>query len=265
MRDPYALYARHVLGLEALDPIDADPGAAERGTLVHMALEAYLRAHPAKPPADPEAALIAEGRRIFEAVRAKPGIWAFWWPRFLRIARWFADTDQRRRAESRSAAPEVRGELRLEGPAGGFRLTARADRIERLSDGRLAIFDYKTGALPKQRELELGFAPQLPLEAAIARAGGFRDTPAAELAELAFWRLSGGEPPGEIITTKADPMELAEAALEGLRRLVDRYDDPQSAYHPVPRPDWAPRFSDYAHLARIKEWSSGIVGGETAS
>ena len=254
-----------MLGLEALDPIDADPGAAERGTLVHMALEAYLRAHPAKPPADPEAALIAEGRRIFEAVRAKPGIWAFWWPRFLRIARWFAATDQRRRAESRLAAPEVRGELRFEGPAGGFRLTARADRIERLSDGRLAIFDYKTGALPKQRELELGFAPQLPLEAAIARAGGFRDMPAAELAELAFWRLSGGEPPGEIITTKADPMELAEAALEGLRRLVDCYDDPQSAYHAVPRPDWAPRFSDYAHLARIKEWSAGIVGGETAS
>jgi ATP-dependent helicase/nuclease subunit B len=265
MRDPYALYARKVLGLEALDPIDADPGAAERGTLVHMALEAYLRAHPAKPPANPEAALIAEGRRVFEAVRAKPGIWAFWWPRFLRIAHWFADADQRRRAESRSAAPEVRGELRLEGPAGDFLLTATADRIERLFDGRLAIVDYKTGALPKQRELELGFAPQLPLEAAIARAGGFQDMPAADLAELAFWRLSGGEPPGEIITTQADPMELAEAALEGLRRLVSCYDDPESAYHSVPRPDWAPRFSDYAHLARVKEWSAGIVGGDTVS
>jgi ATP-dependent helicase/nuclease subunit B len=263
MRDPYALYARKVLGLKALDPIDADPGAAERGTLVHMALEAYLRAHPAEPPADPEAALIAEGRRIFEAVRAKPGIWAFWWPRFLRIARWFGEADRRRRAENGLALPEVRGELRLEGPGGDFRLTATADRIDRLSDGRLAILDYKTGALPKQRELELGFAPQLPLEAAIARAGGFQDMPAGELAELAFWRLSGGEPPGEIVKAKADPMALAEAALDGLRRLVAYYDDPESAYHSVPRPDWAPRFSDYAHLARIKEWSAGVLGGET--
>src|SRR5438874_2113553 len=32
MRDPYGIYARHILRLRALEPLDADPGAAERGT-----------------------------------------------------------------------------------------------------------------------------------------------------------------------------------------------------------------------------------------
>jgi ATP-dependent helicase/nuclease subunit B len=75
MRDPYGLYARHVLGLKALDPIDADPGAAERGILIHRALERYLAAYPEDLPEDPVAALVAEGEAAFEAVRAKPGVW----------------------------------------------------------------------------------------------------------------------------------------------------------------------------------------------
>ncbi|MFM2044075.1 MAG: double-strand break repair protein AddB, partial [Pseudomonadota bacterium] len=46
----------------------------------------------------------------------------------------------------------------------------------------------------------------------------------------------------------------------GLRDLIRRFDDPATPYASVPRPDWAPRYSDYGHLARIAEWSAG--GGE---
>ena len=49
------------------------------------------------------------------------------------------------------------------------RLTGRADRIELLADGRLSIVDYKTGSLPGRSDVELGFAAQLALEAAMAR------------------------------------------------------------------------------------------------
>ncbi len=268
MRDPYGLYARRILGLRPLDPLDADPGAAERGTLVHQALEAYLKAHPEAPPEDPLAALVAEGERIFEPLRSRPGLWAFWWPRYLRIAEWFAGVDRARRLAGARAWPEAKGELVLEGPAGPFRLTATADRVERLGDGELAIVDYKTGAPPRQSEVALGFAPQLPLEAAIALAGGFRElageASGAALAGLAFWRLSGGQPPGEIKAVDADPEALAREARAGLERLIAAFDDPETPYRSVPRPEWAPRFNDYAHLARIKEWSAGVAGGESA-
>ena len=263
MRNPYGLYARSILALRPLEPLDADPGAAEKGILIHRALEEFLTAHPDRLPDDPAAALIATGEAVFEAVRAKPGLWAFWWPRFLRIARWFAAAERHRRADSRRSWSEVTGTLELAGPAGPFRLLAKADRIDHLAGGGLAILDYKTGALPSAKAIELGFAPQLPLEAAIALAGGFREVPGeAAPARLEFWRLTGGEPPGEAKLVKGDPRQLAEVALDGLRRLVAAYDQESTAYTAVPRPDWAPRFDDYAHLARIKEWSAGAVGEE---
>ncbi len=264
MRDPYALYARQILGLRALDPLDADPGVAERGILVHTALERFVRHHPDALPADPAAALLAVGREVFAALHAKPGLWAFWWPRFERIADWFVALEGVRRGRLRRAGAEVRGALQLQGPAGPFELRAKADRVDLLSDGGISILDYKTGALPGAGEIELGFAPQLPLEAAIAVAGGFAEVPASAPTELAFWRLSGGEPAGEVKAVKGDPAELAAAARDGLERLVAAFDDAATAYRATPRPEWAPRYNDYAHLARIAEWSS-LAGGEEAS
>ena len=46
LADPYAIYARHLLGLKALDPIDMDPGAAERGTMIHRALDRFVAVNP---------------------------------------------------------------------------------------------------------------------------------------------------------------------------------------------------------------------------
>ncbi len=265
MRDPYALYAREVLGLEPLDPIDADPGAADRGILVHTALERFLKAYPRELPENPAATLLAEGARVFEEIRAKPGVWAFWWPRFQRIARWFGEVERRRRAETVQSWGEVAGRLELAGPAGPFALTAKADRIDLGQDGGLTILDYKTGAVPGQKEIELGFAPQLPLEAAIAAAGGFGpELPKRTPAGLEYWRLTGGQQPGEIKRVTCDPGDLAVQAREGLSRLIALFDRPETPYPAMPWPGREPRHSAYGHLARVKEWSPGGPRGEDA-
>jgi ATP-dependent helicase/nuclease subunit B len=148
----------------------------------------------------------------------------------------------------------------LPGPAGAFELTAIADRIDRLADGSLGIIDYKTGVMPREAELLRGEAPQLPLEAAIALAGGFTDVPAAAVSTLSYWRVSGGRQAGEIRNIKSDGSELARQAEQGLLELIALFDDPDTAYLAQPRPAIAPRFSDYEHLARIKEWSAGGPG-----
>ena len=263
MRDPYAVYARHVLGLRALDPLDADPGAADYGTIVHDVLDRFLRDHAAGPvPADAAERLIDTGRQVFADHIGRPGVWAFWWPRFLRIAHWFVATEAERRSRIAATVTEARGELTVDAPAGSFTLTAVADRIDRLRDGTLAIIDYKTGAPPTQKEVTAGFAPQLPLEAAIAAAGGFKDVPAAPVAELDFWRLRGGDPAGEVRRAGDDPATLAEEALEGLVRLIAAFDFPETAYRARPHPEHAPRYSDYQHLARVKEWAAGGGDGE---
>jgi ATP-dependent helicase/nuclease subunit B len=209
-------------------------------------------------PADALVRLTEEGRRAFGSWLSRPAVWAVWWPRFERIARWLIEHEQQRRAHTRMLGSEVDGALVIDAPHGPFTLTAKADRIDRVPGG-LGVLDYKTGATPKGKAIELGYAPQLPLEAAIASAGGFTGIAAEPVALLAYWRLSGFDPPGEecVIAEGAEATRLVDAAVAGLRELVARFDDPGTPYLAEPHPGWRPYWNDYAQLARVKEWSLG--------
>jgi ATP-dependent helicase/nuclease subunit B len=265
LRDPYTIYARHVLGLRALDVIDASPGAADRGTFIHEAIGNFSRHHAAGLPADPLNELLAFGRRAFAAVEAYPDARAFWWPRFERIARWFIAWETQRRANVSAVITEMRAAHEFPVGERTFRLIARADRIEQLSDGRYAVLDFKTGQPPGDREVAAGLAPQLTLEAAILRRGGFKGIPAdVSLAELVYVRLSGGEPAGKdkaINFSKSTPNEKADEALTNLKKVAEEFEKPETAYLSFARPKWVGRtYSDYDHLARVKEWSA--TGGQ---
>ena len=258
MRDPYALYARHILGLKPLDPVDADPGLAERGSMIHGALEAFIRTYPTEPPDDAEKAIIAIGHDQFRPIADRPGLWSFWWPRFLRVAAWVAGLDVGQRRDIERSWAEVTGRLTIEVPRGQFELYAKADRIDRLRAGGYRILDYKTGRVPSKAEVESGPACQLPLEAAILLAGGFAELEASRIDEVLFWKLTGGEPAGEVRPVEVDPAKLADSALERMKELVTTFDDPQTPYLPEPLAHLAPRYNDYRHLSRIREWASGF-------
>ncbi|MEI6986438.1 MAG: double-strand break repair protein AddB [Rhodospirillaceae bacterium] len=260
MRDPYAIYARHILKLRPLLPMAADPGASERGQFIHQALDNFVRAVPDTLPADALEHMLGFGRAAFGDMLARPEVWAFWWPRFERIARWFIDLEGERRPNIRSLATEVSGKMQIDGLAGPFMLTAKADRLDRLPCGGLAIIDYKTGVVPQTADIVRGLAPQLPLEAAMVKVGGFGKNVTGPVKELVYWRLGGGDPAGEEKLVRGDPVTLAEQAHGGLVALISAFDDQATPYRSRPRPQHAPRFDDYAHLARVQEWSAG--GGE---
>ncbi len=270
LRDPYAIFAERILGLAKLDEIDADFGAAERGSFIHEALDRFVRAHPPDRPLPEPAEALADLMRCGEEAFGphaldRPEVRAFWWPRFERIARWFLATESERRESDGlvRSETEIRGALTLDGPAGPFRLTATADRIDLVQGGGYAILDYKTGQPPSGKELDSGYAPQLPLEAAMAMEGAFPDLAPAAVVELAFWRLTGGDPPGEIKAPSVDIGQVALAAQDGLKRLIEAFDDPERPYTALPRPERAPRFNDFAHLARVAEWArADIARGE---
>src|SRR5205823_5187392 len=96
---------------------------------------------------------------------SRPGVAAFWWPRFARISRWFIEFERQHRQDLAISRGEVAGRLVLPAPAGPFTLSCKADRVDRRRDGGLVVVDYKTGAVPPRGDVDLGFAPQLPLEA----------------------------------------------------------------------------------------------------
>lgn len=252
IRDPYAIYARFVLGLRPLDALDPAADALERGNFVHAALDRFIRAYPQLLPGDAERRLTEIGNEIVAERAIHPATLAFWWPRFRRIAAWFVAWEKERRAGGiLPIATEVRGSLDI----GGFTLTGTADRIDRLSDGQIALLDYKTGNPPTDKQVEAGFAPQLPLEAAMAARGAFEGLAAAAAGELAYLRLSGGREPGKVQPVKRDAAVQGEAALEGLMRLITRYGREATPYLSRPRPQFLDVPGDYDHLARLGEWS----------
>jgi ATP-dependent helicase/nuclease subunit B len=266
LRDPYAIHARHVLKLAALRPLDEATDAADYGSLVHAGMHHFLQEYGTNWPPDAAAQL----RRALARALAEAGLreaLAVWWtPRLARIADWVAEVEAERRARCPPVAllAEASGTLELHRPGGLFRLVGRADRIERRRNGGLAILDYKTGAPPSQKDVDAGLAPQLLLEAAMAEAGAFGEAVTGAAEELAYWHLSGGYQPGQLRTlSKADPVAIAAAvtqARQSLCTLIDAYDAPGRRYLSQPQPGLAPRFSDYAQLARVAEWAA--VGDE---
>ena len=146
-----------------------------------------------------------------------------------------------------------------------FTLRGRADRIERLADGRYAILDYKTGQVPTEKQVRIGISPQLTLEAAILRRGGFPGIAAGgSVAELVYVSLKGGEPAGE---EQADRLQgrrrrrrMPSARSPSSQAVAQRFEDEQQPYLPLVLSMWKSRYGTYDHLARVKEWSVG--GGE---
>ena len=115
----------------------------------------------------------------------------------------------------------------------------------------------KTGGIPSKTDFEAGLSPQLPLEAAIAEAGGFEGVPGDRIGDLAYWQLTGkAGTPGKIRIVSADGTELGAEARTGLEQLIAGFDDPAQPYLSQPQAAARPRFSDYDHLARRAEWAS---------
>jgi len=268
LRDPYSIYAKHILKLTPLKPLDEATDAADYGMLVHAGLHLFLEKHGAKWPANALQELESALATALRDGNLRSALAAWWAPRLDRIAAWVAATEIVRRSVHPpvAIAAEVKGDWTIQRPGQRpFRLTGRADRIERREGGSLAILDYKTGSPPSQAEVDGGYAPQLLLEAAMAEDGAFGQEMRGTAAELVYWHLTGGFHAGEEAKLfRGDAGRIAEAvqtARESLIALIDAYDDPARCYLSQPRPDRAPRFPEYAQLARVAEWS---VAGEEA-
>ena len=181
------------------------------------------------------------GEKHFAPLMDRPEARALWWPRFLRIASWFAGWETERRLNVKSIDAEIRGEIPIRLDNGrSFTLTARADRIEHRTDRTYAILDYKTGAPPTAKQVRMGLSPQLTLEAAILREGGFEGIAAGgSVSELLYVRLSGNNPPGksillELKVNKGDapqfPDDAADEARRKLEALIRAFENEDQAY-----------------------------------
>lgn len=257
MRDPYTVYAKYILKIRPRDPLDASPSVSERGTFTHDALDTFVKKYPDRLPDNAKEELLRIGEETFKTRMNNPSVQSFWWPRFERIADWFVKFENERREMTRNLGTEVRGKLEIDlGDGETFTLTAIADRIDRNAEDQTVIIDYKTGAVPTQKSVALGFSPQLTLEALIAFTGGFDKIDANEVGEVQYWKLSGGRPAAEVTKVKGDVRQLVSEAKDGVTNLVKAFHDKNTPYLSTPKPEWAPRYHSYEHLSRVGEWST---------
>lgn len=257
-RDPYGLYARRILDLKSLEPLEAELGAADRGNALHDALDEFLRAHPSGVlPPDAVREFEALGEKHLAELLTAPAERAFWWPRFRRLARWFvAEENARRAAGTKLLASESNAAMTVGPAARPLRIEARADRVDELERGVWEVIDYKTGRVPTKDELEALFAPQLLLEAAMAERGGFETIDGkAKTVRLSYWQANGLDNGGKV-TEIEDSDTLVTEMMALVEKMADHFARPGTAYPALPWPAYGPHFNDYAHLERVAEWST---------
>jgi ATP-dependent helicase/nuclease subunit B len=267
-RDPYAVFARSILDLQPLEPVELALGASDRGTLMHAVIERFAQAWPGALPADALTHLLDTGRAVFRPLLHEPDVEAFWWPRFATLAPRIVRWEQERRAGIDVIGVEmrVRHALRLADGA-EVTLTARADRIERLSDGRLAILDFKTGSIPTQKQIKAGLAPQLLLEAALAGLSPFVPADGApgrpglgpgDVASACYLALKPGTDAMKQTPVVPDAeLEVnAREHLAGFTRMVEGFRSGERSFTSRFAAQFMRFDGDYDHLARVKEWSA---------
>jgi len=254
LRDPYGLYARHILKLRPLEPPDEEIDARARGTAIHKAFERFALKYPDDLPDSAETVFAELLRKCLreagmaEARMARESALA------VNAAEWAIAFEQRRRPGARLFV-EQKGELTLAAPGGPFVLTAKADRLE-VRGATADIIDFKTGAPPSKKQVASHLAPQLTLTAAILAGGGFNELGALSARDLVYVRVSGGRVPGvEARCDEGDAGVLADEVLARLYGLIARFDQETTPYKAWTLPQFINRYGgDYDHLSRLWEW-----------
>jgi len=253
--DPYAFYARRILRLARLDPVDADAGPAWRGTAVHEILQRWAEAATLDP-----ADLEDRARAMFARPDVHPLLRALWQPRLIEAIRWIAAEVTKDKGEGRSIlAVEREGRTEI----AGITLTGKADRIDRMTDGTLAIVDYKTGKPPSARQVRAGFALQLGLLGLIAEHGGFPGIEGRAVAGcFEYWSLAKKGDAFGYRESPVDPLGKRDKIVTAdfTAYVHDLFEQAAAGYLNGTMPFEAQvnpevaSYGDYDQLMRLEEW-----------
>lgn len=247
--DPFAFYARRMLRVMPLDPVDADPSAAWRGTAVHAVLKDWWRLDGGDP-----AKLRPRAEAMF--ADAHPLLDALWRPRVIEAIDWIA---------AQVAAMNGRAILDVERKGtiaiAGVELSGTFDRIDRFTDGSLAIVDYKTGKPPSAAAVREGFSQQLGLLGLIAERGGY-DGIGGTVAAYEYWSLGKGRDGFGYVATPVDPAgkrdriptaDFTAIAAANFTEAAATWLTGDEPFRAKLKPEYAP-YAEYDQLMRRDEW-----------
>lgn len=255
LRDPYAIYAQHVLRLRPLDAPGGRPEPRHLGDVLHAAFEAFIAAG-VDPDTDRAGAFLAETiERLAPAHGFGPAAWVLLRPEIETSVASFLACERARRRDGAPALWEKPGLTLIDLPGGPFELSARVDRIDLAPDGAAIIYDYKSRQIPSKEEAE-AFRSQLALTAFIVERGGFEAIGQRRVSAFAYLQALTRAPKArETRFADEDARRVIDQTAERALDLLADYDRPDVPYLSQPRPKFASAYGDYDLLARRREWS----------
>lgn len=245
--DPFAFYAQAILKLRSIDPIDAEGTARWKGEEVHKVFEAWQQHDGCEPDK-----LRSRAEKLLLGEAIHPMLRALWAPRLLEAIDWIAERERNNQAGGRKP---LKAEIKGSTPLAGVLVEGRADRIDRLADGSLAIVDYKTGQPPSQKSVREGFSLQLGLLGLIGRAGGFDDV-SGDPETFEYWSLARYRGKfGRLMRPDKDmqPGEFLDHAYRNFKEAAEGWLTGDDAFTAKLNPAYAP-YGDYDQLMRLEEW-----------
>ncbi len=253
--DPFSFYAKKILRLGVMESVDAEPGHAWRGTLIHDILRDWAIDDKCAPEK-----LMERAEALLSNPALHPALRVLWQPRIAEGLRWIAQETQRLQVEEgrHLLVAEEPGKITLE----GITIKGRADRIDKLSDGTLAIIDYKSGQPPKGTQVYAGFAMQLGLIGLMAERGCIKNV-SGEASAFEYWSLAKNKSKFGYIksVTKSEASDKVRAtedfvafvegqAIEALRKWITGNEPFSAKLHPE-----FPTYADYDQFMRLQEWN----------
>ncbi len=251
IRDPYAIYAEFVLGLRELDPLTPMPDPPRRGIILHSVMEQFSRAKIRPDAPGARAQLMQIAAKVLAEECPWPTVRKLWLARIDRVADWFLMTEITRQALGQPTLFEGKGEVTL--GSMDFTLSAKADRFDLTPDGRVIIYDYKTGAVPTPKQQQF-FDKQLLLEAAMVEAGAF---PALGKPGVVAAKYIGlGPKPVE----SAAPLDETppSAVWAAFHTLIRNWEDLSRGYSARMFMQQTTDVGYYDHLSRFGEWDQTV-------
>ncbi len=256
VQNPYEFFANKILKLKPLNELTRSQGPAERGLMVHKALEQFCKTWPKDLPADAKDRVKSELDKALLEFFDDRALAGFYAAQLAAMADWFIENEQKLRKGLKNIHTEADGMAEFVAGGKNCQLTARADRIDELENANIRIIDYKTGSAPSFDETKDSFSAQLLLEGWIAANGGFAGIKAQTPSELTYIKLSGNAVPGETKLHNSQRSDQAiTSAAEGMAMLVSHYLAHDSSYTANTGPKDARNEREFDYLSRWREWA----------
>ena len=233
--NPYEIYVNKILQLQELKAIDYEESYAEFGSFVHKALENLVT----KQTNDDDNSL----KEIFNNFFTSQYAQLIWYPKFKNFLPHFLKDNQNYQNQQNICEKLINLQIN------SISIVGKVDRIVIDNSSNATIIDYKTGLVPRVKQVFNFQEPQLLIYSYILSQSLLSQ---CLISNLAYWQLNQ-KPSSKIQVISDNPSEIAQISQQipnYLRRLFEHFYQKNHGFLATSNQN----NDNIVNLSRIQEW-----------